>query len=76
MYESACRYREAQWLSDTQYNVIIILVPRMYNITVATRKSKPFNERKIIRLQTELKYPSKNRRRFTQRYNMTKIIFS
>ena len=34
---------------------------------------------KIIRsyrLQTELKYPSKNRRRFTQRYNMTKIIFS
>ena len=28
------------------------------------------------RLQTELKYPSKNRRRFTQRYNMTKIIFS
>ena len=29
-----------------------------------------------IRLQTELKYPSKNRRRFTQRYNMTKIIFS
>ena len=29
-----------------------------------------------LRLQTELKYPSKNRRRFTQRYNMTKIIFS
>ena len=29
-----------------------------------------------FRLQTELKYPSKNRRRFTQRYNMTKIIFS
>ena len=29
-----------------------------------------------IRLQTELKYPSKNRRRFTQKYNMTKIIFS
>ena len=28
------------------------------------------------RLQTELKYPSKNRRRFTQRYNMTKIIYS
>ena len=28
------------------------------------------------RLQTELKYPSKNRRRFTQRYNITKIIFS
>ena len=28
------------------------------------------------RLQTELKYPSKNGRRFTQRYNMTKIIFS
>ena len=28
------------------------------------------------RLQTELKYPSKNRRRFTQRYNMTKMIFS
>ena len=28
------------------------------------------------RLQTELKYPSKNRRRFTQRYNMAKIIFS
>ena len=27
----------------------------------------------IIRLQTELKYPSKNRHRFTQRYNMTKI---
>ena len=30
----------------------------------------------LIWLQTELKYPSKNRRRFTQRYNMTKIIFS
>ena len=30
----------------------------------------------LLRLQTELKYPSKNRRRFTQRYNMTKITFS
>ena len=28
----------------------------------------------LFRPQTELKYPSKNRRHFTQRYNMTKII--
>ena len=47
MYESACRYRETQWISDTQYNIIIVL-PRMHNITFATRKSKDFNDGKDI----------------------------
>ena len=49
---------------------------RQFSIFISNTQINPVSSQKLLRLQTELKYPSKSRRRFTQRYNMTKIKVS